>query len=81
MLLSAGGRAGVVTVAALLALVAPFLADKVWEGEGVLGHVGLEVVAADTAVGQGFLSRLLLAQSSDGRKGGVCGSLPSRSRL
>ena len=38
-------------------LVAPFLADKKWQSQGVLGDIGLFAVAADAAVGKSFLSQ------------------------
>lgn len=45
----------VASLAVLNALVAPFLADVVGNSQGVLRHVGLLVVAANAAVGEGFL--------------------------
>jgi hypothetical protein len=53
VVLLAGGSAGVVTVAALHALVAPFLADEEGHSLGVLGHVGRKSVAAHAGVAQG----------------------------
>jgi len=50
VVLSAGRRAGVVLAARSDALGAPFRAYKVRECQGVFGHVGLEVVAAEAAV-------------------------------
>lgn len=55
MVLPARGRAGAVAAAVIHALVAPFLADEVREGEGVLGHVGLLAVSAQAAVLECFL--------------------------
>ena len=65
VLLGVAGTAGVVlstrrsttvaSLAVLNALVAPFLADVVGNSQRVLRHVGLLVVAANAAVGEGFL--------------------------
>lgn len=55
MVLTAVAGTGVVGAAGGDALVAPLLTHEVGEGEGVLGDVGLEAVAADAAVGEGFL--------------------------
>lgn len=56
MVLSAGAGAVVILSALGNALVSPFLADEVREGQGVFGYVRLLVVSAHAAVGQGFLS-------------------------
>lgn len=55
MVLTALGRAFVVLTTGLDALVAPFLANIVWECQRVLGNVGLLVVAAETSVGKVLL--------------------------
>ena len=55
MIFSAGGRASIVDTAVLDALVTPFLADKVGQCQGVLGHVRLQAVAADAAIVKGSL--------------------------
>ena len=55
MVLSTVGRAGIVAVAVVDALGTPFRADKVGKREGVLGDVGLLVVAAEATVGEGVL--------------------------
>jgi hypothetical protein len=52
VLLSAIGGARVGAIAVLNTLVAPFLADVVGEGQGVLGDVGLLSIAADAAIGE-----------------------------
>lgn len=54
MVLTAGAGARVVLAAGFHALVAPFRASEVGQGQGVLGDVGLLAVAAEAAVGQGF---------------------------
>ena len=54
VVLSAGGRAGVVAVAAGHALVAPLLADEEGHCLGVLGHIGPEAVAALAGELKGF---------------------------
>jgi hypothetical protein len=54
VVLLAGGSAGVVAVAALHTLVAPFLADEEGHGLGVLSHIGRESVAAHAGVIQGI---------------------------
>jgi hypothetical protein len=55
VVLAAGRRAARVAAAAVDALVAPFLAGEVGNREGVLRHVGPDVVAAQAAVGQDLL--------------------------
>jgi hypothetical protein len=55
VLLSAIGGARVGAIAVLNTLVAPFLADVVGEGQGVLGDVGLLSIAADAAIGESIL--------------------------
>lgn len=71
VVLAAGGRAGVVAIALFDALVAPFLADEVWESEAVFGDVGALVVAAETSVGE-----LLLCCEDGSARWTIC----SRSR-
>lgn len=56
VVLSARAGAPVVLSAGLDALVSPFLADEVGEGKRVFRYVGLQLVSADAAVGQGFLT-------------------------
>ena len=56
MVLTAAAGARVVPQAASLdALGAPLLAGVEGQRQGVLGHVGLEAITADAAVGEGFL--------------------------
>jgi hypothetical protein len=56
VVLSAGGSASVVASAAVgHALVAPLLAGEVWQGLGVLCHVGRKTVAAHARESQGRL--------------------------
>lgn len=64
MFLTASSRAQVVGAAVLHALSAPSCAHVVGEGEGVLGHVWLLVVAAEAAVLQGFLHGFVSTESS-----------------
>lgn len=65
VLLEAVGGADVVVVACVDALAAPFGAHVVGYAQTVLGDIGLLVVAAETAVCQGYLGRIsiLLVQS------------------
>jgi hypothetical protein len=67
VVLTAVAGARIVAAAGGDALVAPLLADEVGQGERVLGDVGLEAVAADAAVREGFL-RVRVSMSERGRK-------------
>ena len=51
-------RFAVIRVARFLALQSPLSADKVWQAEGVLGYVGLHVVAAETAKLESILAEI-----------------------
>lgn len=66
VVLSARAGAPVVLSAGLDALVSPFLADEVGEGKRVFRYVGLQLVSADAAVGQGFWIAVV-HQSGSGR--------------
>ena len=54
MVLAAPAGASIIRAAAGNALSAPLLADVERNGQGVLGHVGLEAITADAAVGESF---------------------------
>lgn len=80
MIGTAAVRTGGLAVAVIHALVAPLGADVVWEGLGIFGDVGADVVGTDAVVGKsvgvavvgngrhGLYTRLLEA---DERAGGL----------